>query len=115
MEARLKSEMMLRTAGENELIKHSRELQKRLAGRRVGELLLSVRNLTGVEAFGIKSEIRLPGKAPIPLLGPDKIDAFGQADYQLPAESLIGLGVRDIEQARYRISCTNSATVLGRN
>lgn len=115
LEARLKSEFFLKVEGEEKRVKHSQRLGEKLQGKVIQEIYLSTRNLSGVQAFGIKAEIRIAGRAPYPLQGPETIDAYGQSDYLVPPEALTGTNLRDIEQARYKISCTNCGSTLGVN
>lgn len=115
LEARLKTEFLARLSSGEKSLKIGKDLQAKLGERSIQELYLSVRNMSGVQAIGVKTEIRIPGKAPIPLSGPETIDAYGQTDFSLPATDLIDIPLRDIAQARYRVSCTNCSTSLGVN
>ncbi len=115
MEAKLKSELLVKFGEKDEIIKHSSEMRNKIADQSISELFLSVRNMSGIKASGIRAELRIPSRPPIPIEGPQEIDAFGQADYILPAVNFSGVPLWQIERARYRIWCENCGTVLGRN
>ena len=96
-----------------ELFPHSRNLLKKLEGRKPAGLNVNVRNLSGVAAFGLQVEFKLGRKQLVPAVGPDRIEPFGNAGYTLlfdtlPEEPNLSL----VEQADFNVVGTNFAAVI---
>jgi len=114
MEARLQSQFSVDTGGEDQQsVVHSRSLSRALAGKTARGLRLSLRNLSGVAAFGLQIEFQIGKRNTFKAEGPDKIEPYGSADYVLTfAQAGLAPNLAQIEQSEYKVSCTNCGAVM---
>lgn len=113
LEVRLQTELLVILPNGGGFLKHSRQLSKKLNGRLPEGLQLSVRNASGVQAFGIQTTLTIPGRGAISGTGPDAIDAYGNADYMLNFESMGPRpSVEQLEGTTYKVVCANCASVI---
>jgi hypothetical protein len=113
-EAKLKAEYMISAGAGDELIPHGRNLIRKLGGKTPKSLQLTLRNLSGVEAFGIKTHIVFGRRFQFDATGPEKIPAYGTADYTLSLDSISpARTIAEIEQSRYKVECTNCSAITG--
>lgn len=76
------------------------------------KLHLALRNTSGTEAFGVRVAFEFPRQKPLEAIGPDKVDAFGGADYILPLRLAGGrMSPEELQRVRVKISCTNCAAI----
>ena len=112
-EVRLQTELLVIVPGGSGFLKHSKQLKRKLNTRKPEGLQLSVRNASGVRAFGIQATITVPGRGSITGTGPDAIDAYGNADYMLDFTSIdLKPSVEQLEGTTYKVFCTNCASVM---
>ena len=74
---------------------------------------ISVRNLSGIEAYGVKVDITLPQLEPVVASGPARIEPYAIAEYSLPLDNNSGNDI--LENINYRVRCTNCSTVRRNN
>lgn len=113
MEARLQVEFsVVTTEGESP---HKRDLSRTVTDvHPARQLLLSVRNLSGVEAYGIIAEFLVGRRRTLRAEGPDRIPAFGNAGYSFDLTSLPDpLSRTQLEQASSQVRCTNCGAIRG--
>ena len=112
-EVRVQTELLVLLPGEAGFLKHSRQLKKKLNGRKPEGFQLSVRNASGVRAFGIQTTLTVPGRGSIVGTGPDAIEPYGSADYLLNFGSVdLKPTVEQLEGTTYKVLCTNCASVM---
>ena len=76
-------------------------------------LLLTLRNNSSVEAFGVSVLVRTPGGKKVEAPGPDKVEPFGVAEYQLPLASLPErIPISRLARIDFKVHCTNCRAVL---
>ena len=115
LEARMQSEyFLLLDAAKNERAPHSRNLSRTLQDRKAEGFELTLRNLSGVEAKGIKVEFVIGRKEVLTAQGPETLAPFSTADYSYLFSELGRVPpIAEIEQSRYRVDCANCSGVLG--
>lgn len=78
------------------------------------ELLLSLRNVTGVEAYGIEVRFLLPNNKFARASGPERIEPFGVGEFVVPLDSRTkALRVEDVVKIPYQAKCTNCVASVG--
>ncbi len=111
LEARLQGQFDVMLGAES--IPKSRNFARRLDGRAPTGLRLSLRNLTGVAAFGIEVEFKFGHRNLHRAKGPERIEPYGSADYVLSfAEIGMLPNLLQIEQSEYKVTCTNCGAVM---
>ena len=111
-EAKLQVEYrVLTTQG---VILHSRHLSALNAINQALGLQVSIRNLSGIEAYGLKAEFVFSRRNRIKALGPEKIPPYGNVDLtayfsELPEQPT----QTQLEQSTYSVDCTNCGIVRG--
>ncbi len=111
-EARLQTQLLILIEGNEEFIKHSTNLQGKLKNKKITGLQLTARNISDVEAFGVKISLTMSVRGKQIGVGPDKIPPFSSAEYLFPFENITPKPtIIDIEKAKYVVSCTNCGVV----
>lgn len=76
-------------------------------------LLLTLRNNSSVEAFGVSVQVRTPDGSKVEAAGPDKVEPFGVAEYQLPLKSLPErIALSRLDRLDFKVRCTNCRAIL---
>lgn len=76
-------------------------------------LLLTLRNNSSVEAFGVSVLLRTPGGSTIAAAGPEKVEPFGVAEYQLALSALPErLPLDRLARLDFKVRCTNCRSIL---
>lgn len=74
----------------------------------ITELQVSVRNNSDVEAKDIKVRVRFGVKQPVEFNGPEKIESYGLAEYQLPYEKLNPAPyLLELKKSEVSVYCSN--------
>lgn len=114
-EVRLQADFGVLMSGDgSDTLRHSPYgLEGKLAGRIPLGLTLNVRNLSGVAAEGVKASFKLRWRIVVDAAGPDKIEPFGNAEYQLLFSSVAAPpNLVELERATFSLRCSNCETVI---
>ena len=115
VEARLNSDLFLVFLNEPKQVKHKLNLDGQTLSRKVFALKVAIRNLTPVEAFGIKVSIFIPGKGDKAIEataeGADVIEPYGFSEYVWNISSQT-LNKEQLRRASFRVFCSNCQAVV---
>ena len=108
LEAELAKQIKVRSRGEENFSPLSSLKELKTLADKLEALQITVRNLSAVEAWGLKVSFRLPRDIELPISGPDHIPAYGIADFSASKETLQHLlSVEKPEQLRLKVLCIN--------
>lgn len=94
-------------------IKHSKKLIEDLKAHKPLALHLNIRNLSDVKAKNIKVEFTLERKYPYNAQGPETIEAYGLAEYNLELSALPkAVTLQQLLKTVYKVSCDNCSAIL---
>jgi len=113
LEARLQAEFLLEfESGENSLVPHSRNLERKYSGRIPKGLQINIRNLSGVDAKQLTAEVTCARRQHLAATGPNEIAAYGNASYSVVfADNRLSPSLAEIEKCEYKVNCTNCVPV----
>ncbi|MCB0346986.1 MAG: DUF4124 domain-containing protein [Bdellovibrionales bacterium] len=76
-------------------------------------LLITLRNNSSVEAFGVSVHVQTPNGKKAEAAGPEKVESFGVAEYLLPLKQLPQrLPFERLARLDFKVRCTNCGAVL---
>jgi hypothetical protein len=115
MEVRLEAEYALAFGEEQvEPVSNKKKIGSMLNGRAPSALWVTLRNMSAVEAFGVSVTFVFPGtkQKPLPAIGPERIPAYGLAEYSASLKGLEQpLTEKQWQEASYKAYCTNCSLV----
>lgn len=114
LEVRLEVQYLVTTnSPKTPYLKHSKKLIEDLKGYKVLALHLNIRNLSDVKAKNIKVEFTLERKYPYNAQGPETIDPYGLAEYNLELATLPEEPtLEQLLKTVYRVDCGNCRGIL---
>ncbi len=118
LESRLEAEFFL-IFGEGRVcrVERQKQVSSLLKNEWPTDLSVAVRNLSEVEAFGVKAKFIVPGipRKHLAAAGPDRIPPYGFAEYSV---SLAGVELPPTTHQwnglKYKLECTNCGAILDR-
>lgn len=112
LEAKLQAQFALQVVDKS-MVLHASKEAKQLLPEAVQAFVLSVRNISDTAALNVSVTFLVNGKRPLIAKGPDKVEAFANADYILPLTDLsLAPGISEIARTTFQLKCANCAGVL---